>query len=170
MKPAAIKATILSVAIAIVTILFVVVAIQAIYPAPEYTDYCEEKLTFKAIEDANECEAIGGKWQEQPARAEPIKAVGWCDQDFTCRQEWDEVSEVYERNVFFANLIIGIIILVTGFFLALPAVSSGLMGAGIILIIYGTMRYWGNLSDIWRTLVLGISLAILVWLGYKKLQ
>lgn len=170
MKPSVIKATILSIAIAILSVLFFVYAIQSAYPGPEYKDYCEEQLTFKAIEDANECESIGGKWQDLPARAEPIKTAGWCDQDFTCRGEYDEVREVYERNVFFINLIIGISVLITGFILALPSVSSGLMGAGVILIFYGTTRYWGSLSDIWRTFVLGISLVILIWLGYKKLN
>jgi hypothetical protein len=44
------------------------------------------------------------------------------------------------------------------------------MGGAVLLIIYGTIRYWGSLSDVWRTIMLGLALVILVWIGYKKLK
>ncbi|MFH1521703.1 MAG: hypothetical protein ABIF18_01970 [archaeon] len=169
------KSVILSVAIALISVFFFVYAIQSVYPAPEYEDYCNN--SYITINSSTECEAIGGKWinYEEEVRvpkpiSEPVGINDYCDKDFTCRTEFEDTSNIYERNVFFANLIIGISILVIGFFLAIEAVSGGLMGGGVIMIFYGTIRYWGNLSDIWRTLILGISLAILIWLGYKKLN
>ena len=86
------------------------------------------------------------------------------------KEEYDVAREVYERNVFFANMIIGVIVLVVALFLSIEAVSSGLMGGAVMLIVYGSMRYWGELSDAWRTLMLGVALVGLIWLGYKKLK
>jgi len=51
----------------------------------------------------------------------------------------------------------------------MASVSSGLMGGGILAIIYGTMRYWSDLPDFGRFIILGITLIILIWLGYKKI-
>ncbi len=165
-KGSSMKAVILSIAIALISVFFFAYAIQSVYPAPEYDDYCDRDNYVK-INSSAECEAIGGKWTDYDL---DDKVNGYCDRDFTCRQEFKEESDIYERNVFFANLIIGIGIFVIGFFLAIEAVSSGLMGGGVIMTVYGTIRYWGSLSDIWRTLILGISLVILIWLGYKKLN
>ena len=47
---------------------------------------------------------------------------------------------------------------------------AGFMGGGVLLVVYGTLRYWGALSDVWRTIMLGVSLAVLVWVAYKKLK
>jgi len=169
MKVARSKLVIFSVAVAFVSVFFFAYAIQAFYPAPNYEDFCDVgNKVF--INNSADCESIGGKWTDYEGEAIPVGREGWCDRDFECRQKYDSVRKIYERNVFFANLGIGIVVFVVALFLGLEAVSSGLMGGAVILIVYGTMRYWGELSDIWRTVFLGIALAILIWLGYKKFQ
>jgi len=65
---------------------------------------------------------------------------------------------------------LGVALFVVAFFLALEAVSSGLMGGAVMLMVYGSMRYWGELSDVWRTLMLGVVLVVLIWLGYRELR
>jgi hypothetical protein len=171
------KHIILAVAIAIVTVFFVAYAIQSFYPSPKYEDFCEERLTFKAIETQEECETNEGRWTGNFER-EDIQALptvedlknGWCDTTYFCREEYDATKDAYERNVFFVNIVIGIAIIILSFLLALEAVSSGLMGGGALLLIYSSIRYWGNLSNIWRTIMLGFTLVILVVIGYKKLK
>ena len=54
--------------------------------------------------------------------------------------------------------------------LKLETVSSGIMGGGVLTIIYGTLRYWGEMSDIIRWILLGVVLALLIWIGYKKVK
>lgn len=165
-----IKHIILGIAIALVLVFFVAYAVQAVYAGPEYEDFCEERLTIKAIESAAECEGVGGKWTDNGVREVDLKVSGWCDVDFSCRIEYDGARDVYERNVFFINVIVGLIVIVVSFFLVVEAVSSGLMGGGVIMIVYGTIRYWGGLSDVLRTIMLGVALAVLVFVGYKKLR
>lgn len=175
MKVAKSKAVIFSVAVAFVSVFFFAYAVQAVYLAPEYSDFCGEE--FKASSDNSvDCEADGGKWNDYGQKIRPVEGEeivireGWCEADFVCRGEYNDERNIYERNVFFVNFIIGLVVLVVAFFLTLEAVSSGLMGGAVMLIIYGSMRYWGELSDIWRTLMLGVALAVLIWLGYRKLR
>ena len=167
------KHLILGIAIALLSVFFFSYAIQSVYPGPEYNDYCPKDHT--PLNSQTSCEEVGGRWTENAEYIEDSEArlptfKGWCDNHYTCRKDYDAIREPYERNVFFANLIIGIIVLAGSFFLAIEAVSSGLMGGSVLLIFYGTMRYWGNLSDIWRTVFLGISLIVLISLAYKKLK
>ena len=167
------KNTILGIAIAIIFFLFVAYAIEAFYEKPEYTDYCEEFKTAKIVETQIACDEIGGKWTPYSEIARPIEnqpvPQGYCDIDFTCREEWQSVLKVRDRNIFFIATIIGLITVVVAVLLKKESVSSGLMASGVFLIIYGTVRYWGDLSDVLRTLMLGLALAILIWLGYRKL-
>ena len=61
-------------------------------------------------------------------------------------------------------------VLIGGVVLKLESVSTGIMGGGALIIIYGILRYWGDASDALRFIILGIVLAVLVWIGYKKLE
>ncbi len=99
-----------------------------------------------------------------------LQERGSCNTDFYCSKEFRDVRENYNRNVFIIATGIGIIILIVGFALKLASVSSGLMGGGILTIIYGTIRYWTDLPDYGRFIILGITLGILIWMSYKKLN
>jgi hypothetical protein len=175
MKVTKSKVVIFSVAIAFISVFFFAYAIQAFYPAPQYNDFCGDRVAKPNIVDESSCVDIGGKWTDYEGKIAPVRdeiepVIGWCDEDFVCREDYDNERKPYERNVFFANVIIGLVILIVAFFLGLEAVSSGLMGGAVMLIVYGSMRYWSELSDIWRTLMLGVALVVLIWLGYKKLK
>ena len=52
----------------------------------------------------------------------------------------------------------------------MASVSSGIMSGGILTIIYGTIRYWSDLPDYGRFIILGLTLIILIWLGYKRIS
>ncbi|MBI2650947.1 hypothetical protein HYX01_00565 [Candidatus Woesearchaeota archaeon] len=99
-----------------------------------------------------------------------MEEAGYCDLYSYCRKEFENAREKYNRNVFIVATGIGIIALIIGFALRLASVSSGLMGGAILTIIYGTIRYWTDLPDYGRFIILGIVLFILLWLGYKRLK
>src|SRR3989338_1515409 len=193
------KHIILAVAIAIVFAFFVGFGISAFYPVPKYEDYCGQK-EFKEVTTKESCEAANGKWNSAeivrgaPAKvdqnqllctklSEKVNAVtlncqsqeqlenqGYCDLYYYCSQEFSKVNEKYNRNVFIIATGIGIIALIVGVALNLASVSAGLMGGGILSILYGTIRYWSDLPDYGRFIILGITLAILIWLGYKRIN
>ena len=101
---------------------------------------------------------------------EQLENQGYCDLYYYCSQEFNKVNEKYNRNVFIIATGIGIIALIVGIALNIVSVSAGLMGGGILAIIYGTVRYWSDLPDYGRFIILGIALAVLIWIGYKKLN
>jgi len=169
-----VKHSILTISIALVLVFFVAYAIESIYPSPKWEDYCGDRdkgSGSKTYLNQSSCEANGGRWNPYIGRPSlPSGETGFCDAHYTCQKEYDNDKEIYERNIFFVNLVFGLIILGVSFMLAVEVVSNGLMSAGAILIVYGTLRNWSNLSSVWRTIMLGFALFVLIWIGYKKLK
>ncbi len=67
-------------------------------------------------------------------------------------------------------LIIAVIALAAGVMLKLESVSTGFLLAGIIGLVITATRYWNHLNNVIRLLLLGAALAVLIWLGYKKIK
>jgi len=164
-----VKAIILSVVIAIVLASFVIYIVEVFEPRPDYGDYCGEfrgpKIARNIEEpveiiDQTACEEVeGAKWMN-----------GYCDYNYECQQEYDTARDQHRFVVFLVAVPAGLVAVAVGIGLALPSVSSGLMLGGVFLTFFGTTNYWSNISNWLRVLILGIVLAILIWLGYKKLE
>ena len=162
------KAFILSIVIAIVLISFVIYLKESVYPGPEWDDYCGEVRGPKfargfeePVEIINQTsceEEEGAKWRN-----------GYCDYNYQCQKEYDKVEEKNNLVVFLVAVPAGLISIGVGIALALPSVSFGLLLGGVILTFVGTVSYWDNFSNWIRVIILGIVLAVLIWLGYKKL-
>lgn len=167
-----IRQTILSVSIALIFALFVGYGISTFYGSPKYEMYCKDRFGMGAYETKEACEAEGGRWFEIecPEDIENCKS-GYCDPSYTCMQEYDSAREVYDRNVFIITLIIGLVAIITGgIMLSVESVGSGIMGGGVLTVVYGTIRYWGHAPDALRFTILGVALAVLLWLGYTRLN
>ena len=171
------KKVILSIAIAILFSLFIGYGIETFYNSPKYERYCNITTPpMNALEP--QCNDLGGQWvnystpqQDYTSNPKmPVNVSGYCDVYSKCNNEFQKVNEFYNRNVFFITFIIGLITIVVAILLSIESVSAGFMAGGVLLVVYGTIRYWGNLSDVWRTIMLGLALAVLVWIGYKKLK
>lgn len=162
------KSVILAVSIAIVLALFIGISIETFYPTPNYDDYCGERAIPVRLEQTQEyCKSQGGKWY---ADSGP-KGEGYCDYDYYCRQELEDARENHGKFVFIISVIFGFIALLIGWLaLKKEAVSSGIMGGGAMMVIYGIIRYWSYAQDYLRIMILGAILAILIFIGYKKLN
>lgn len=168
-----IKEKLLSIAIAMVLVFFIAYGINTFYKNPKYADFCDEEKPYRPNITEEECLSIGGKWtQERIPRVEgQPEQKGYCDQHYTCRKEFEDVREKYNKIVFIISGILGLAaVIIGGIVLKLESVSAGIMGGGILTIIYGTLRYWGHLEDIGRFLILGIILITLIFIGYKYLK
>lgn len=178
------KRTILGISIAIILALFVGYGINTFYKSPKYEDFCEEKFPEPVRiekEDIAKCDAVQKSnmaFEDSCYRQEGIvryetdedgcQVAQECDM---CNKEYRKVMEIYNRNVFIIAVVAGLIAVVLGgIILKLESVSAGIMGGGVLSIIYGTLRYWGDMGDILRFIILGIVLAILIWIGYKKFK
>lgn len=157
--------------------------ISAFYPSPEYGDFCSggmyypkpyspdgfvrgENCTFNQEIDrqAQQCSSEQGipiyNYSEQGCPS----AVS-CD---FCQRDYEVERKAYERNLFVISLVVGIITLFLGYgILSVEPVGSSLMASGIGAIFYGSIRNWGNLNDIWRFLLLFVSLVLLIWIALR---
>ena len=191
-----VKVVLLSISIAIVLAFLVGYGINTFYKEPKYEDFCGER-EFKQYSTKESCETNDGKWTEFEVKPIPIKSdqflctkvsekdnsytlncekseierdSGNCNTDFYCRKEFEDVRKEYNRNVFIISVILGIASIFIGIYLNLTSVSSGLMGGGVLTFIYGSLRYWGDMGEYLRFIILAIALALLIWLAYKKIK
>jgi len=170
----------LIIGIVIVLNLFFLYAIKTAYPKPEYEDFCPKEQVVKQIETKEECLEGGGQWQERDIRVKPIsmydgdvvtieEPAGYCNQNFTCSQSFDEVRENYERNVFILLIVLGVISVVVGFLtIGKEVVSLALSLGGVLSFIIASIRYWQFASDWVHLGILTIALAVLIYLAIKK--
>ncbi len=173
---------IIAIAIAIVFNLFMNYGIQTFYKGPDYNDYCNQVsapyyarpvmaeqncTTLKANQTlAESCQQTKGyinyKYDSNGCPNEE-----YCE---TCQVQYDDVRKKHDGNVFIFLIVAAVIILGAGLVTKAEAVSAGLLMAGILDLIIASVRYWEHLQNIFRFLLLGFVLAVLLWLGYKKVR
>lgn len=161
---------ILAIAIVIVLNLFFNFAIKLIYDAPQFEQFCKQEQVTIAPTDQQACVARGGAWSGNLGPVKLDEPKGWCDINFTCQKEFTAANQVYNRNVFVALVVLGIVSFGLGvWLLAYSAVSTGLSLGGVISFLVGTIRYWSDMDDYLRVIILGLALIALIWLGIKKM-
>lgn len=163
--------------IAILANLFLAYLVQVLYERPEYSDFCEEKQVNRAIESEEQCVSAGGQWNENiDARGtldtKPIpQPTGYCDVTFTCDKEFQEANSLYNRNAFIVFVVVGLLLLLGSVFITgAEAISLGLSFAGVLALIVGAVSYWSDMNDILRVAILGIALAALLFVAWKKFR
>lgn len=175
------KKIIIVLGIVIVLNLFVNYGVETFYKSPEFKDSCSEKLVSKSYSTQTECEGAGGLWNANQAyNSQPVvikegqvvsEPVGWCDVNFTCNKAFQEKMDMYNRNVFIVLVVAGIIAIIAGFLITnASTVALGLSFGGILSLIIGSIRYWSAMDDYLRFIILGLALAILIWIGIKKMS
>jgi hypothetical protein len=91
-----------------------------------------------------------------------------CENEFyECNAEYEKARSNYSRNLFIITTILGVILLaIGGAFFTLEIVGSGIMGGGIITLLYGAFSYWPNAGNLFRFIISIIGLALVIGFGY----
>ena len=164
-----VKKWLIVIGIAIILSLFVGYGINLFLKEPQYDKYCDSFYGPKYVPDgktdpgANQTlcnQTEGARWE-----------MTYCNFTYECNKKYNDALEFYNKNVFFISVAIGIILLIASMFVVKQeAVSTGLLGGSILLIIYGVVRYWYHAADWLRFAILGIALATLIWVAYTKMN
>lgn len=185
MKKINFKKLILVLGIIIVLNLFFNYGVATFYKTPKFEDFCKPEALSEKYETKERCESVGGLWMASQSvyPAEKIAPVpvtniittdqptAWCDVQYTCGKDYQDAMAVYNRNVFIILVIAGVISIIAGFMTGQSeAVSLGLSFGGILSLIIGTIRYWSAMDDYLRFIILGVALAVLIWIGIKKFR
>jgi hypothetical protein len=178
MKPKAMPAPVkwsLALAIVIVLNLLFYYGIAFVYPEPKFEKFCPVRT--ETYTDANSCVMSGGQWSNYPlAPTEITKAVkngdaiGYCDPNFTCNTQFTDAHSTYNRNAFAVLIILGIVSILIGVFIANEALSLGLMGGGLLALVIASFRYWSDADNWMRVVILVIALGVLIWITIKKFR
>ncbi|HDH04059.1 MAG TPA: hypothetical protein ENH22_00875 [Candidatus Campbellbacteria bacterium] len=163
MKRVNFKKLILVLGIIIVLNLFFNYGIKTFYHSPKRGDFCgREEFVPKPpllMKQESVADFDSGKYEKQ------LKAQKECNENY------QTARDLYNRNVFVFLIITGIISIIVGFLITqAEAVSLGLSFGGLLSLIIGTIRYWSAMNDYLRFIILSIALAILIWMGIKKIK
>ena len=172
------KETLMALAISILAALFVGLFLDAAYTAPEYEDFCPDNERAKPIPESqkinSECDDPHFTYQTEID--ECYESEGSPDFEYdeegcmhysscnTCQNEYKDASSLYNRNLFYILLPIALFAVLFGLFYSFEVVGSGFMFSGILLLIYGTMRYFSEMSKFMRTTTIFLGLILLVFI------
>lgn len=163
--------------ITIVSNLFLMYLVDVIYPQPDYAAFCPDNQVNRAIESESACLEIGGQWNEgvdaKIRMAEPATPVSgnYCNTTYTCSKQFEESMKIYNRNVFVVFVIAGILLLLGSVsFAGSEVLSLAFSFGGVLAFLIGATRYWSDMDDMLRVLILGIALASLVSMAWKKFK
>ncbi|MFA5000916.1 MAG: hypothetical protein WC531_01670 [Candidatus Paceibacterota bacterium] len=173
----------LIIGIIIVLNLFFHFATSLVYKAPKFENFCQNKQVNIQPSTQETCLKMGGAWNEGPmgkpvpaaidveGRTVPASANSYCDTQFTCQKDFETANNLYRRNVFVVMVVLGLLSLLLGFALATnEVISLGLSYGGILSFIIASIQYWSAMDDYLRVIILGLALAVLIYLGYKKFK
>ena len=164
-----IKQKLLAFAIAIVLVLFIAVGIDTFYKAPE--NPCNRIYEAQPKAFPSNCEFVQGSNRTNCIIEQNNFYENQSIESQKCYDEFQPVENLYKRNVFIILIILGVLTIIIGLFLKqVPAVYFELMLGGLINIVEGVIRYWANMNEYLRFVILGVLLVILIWVSYKKLR
>jgi hypothetical protein len=158
---------------------FVTSVSDAVYPSPDYADYCEEMMMPMPVVQPKECPVIPQPECEKGASMAyeydssgcPSKAI--CDY---CYPNFEKAQEKYNFVIFIISSILGLAAIAIGLFLPIKGnnlnewVATGFMLGGLISLFIGTIRYYADMARIARPIVLLVELVLIIYLAYKKLK
>lgn len=162
--------------IMIVLNLFFNYALSLVYKSPEFNNFCPTEQVVTVPDNQKACTDKGGQWTDnnyygKPVPAGVIQPQGYCDLQYTCRQNFESAMKNYNKNVFIVLVVLGAATVFVGnFFAGNAVVTGGLSLAGVLSFLIASVRYWGSANDFVRVLILAIALGLLFWVAIKKFK
>jgi hypothetical protein len=166
--------TSLIVAIVIVMNLFFNYAVSFVYNEPTYDQFITTPQVVQTITTQEECVAIGGQWSDYTAAPASVGSKdltvpkGYCDPNYTNQKNYDAARKIYDRNVFITLVVLGIISIVAGSFIAVSIIPAAFSWGGVLSLIIASIRYWGSADKLFKVIILACALGTLIWLAVKK--
>lgn len=158
--------------------MFIVLFMQAIYSEPHYEDYCSYNYyDAPMIKPANNCSYNYGleyadclNQKGEPKFKYDNEGCQVFENCSFCNLEFEKDREVYNRNIFFMLMPLGLLIVILGIYFSIDYLGAGFMFSGLITMFYSTMRYFSDMSELLRAFVILIELLVIIWIGHKKIS
>lgn len=85
-------------------------------------------------------------------------------------KKYGDSANTSKKALFYISQFIGILAILSGIFIKISAVKSGLIMGGVFSIILGNLSYWQDLSDITKLVQILVLLALVIFVTYKLYQ
>lgn len=169
-KPSKFVQVSIIVAIVIVLNLFSNYVVSLVYKEPTYDMYVKPAQVVGDINTKDKCLSVGGQWSENayPSVKGETKVEGYCNADYTNQLNYEKARASYEKKVFITLIIFGVLLLVSAGFLSIAILSISFAWGGVLSLIIASIRYWSIADNIFKVIILGIALVLLIWLAVKK--
>jgi hypothetical protein len=162
----------LTVSIVIVLNMFFNYTLSLVYKAPEYDKFVKTAQVVENFDTKEKCIAVGGQWTENINYEEDMKSkpkqVGYCDPEYTNRNNYEAARKSYERNVFITLVVLGVITLAVSFYVGVLLLATAFSWGGVLSIVIASVRYWSLADNLLKVIILFLALGSLIYLAVKK--
>lgn len=158
------------IAIVIVINLFSNYAVSLVYKEPAYDNFVKPTQVVESVATKDKCISVGGQWSENvyPDDKGKTKIEGYCNINYTNELNYQKARASYEKKVFVTLIVFGVLLLASAGFLAIQILSIAFAWGGVLSLIIASIRYWSLADSIFKVVILGLALALLIWLAVKK--
>ncbi len=168
----------LIIGIVIVLNLFFNYAASLIFSEPQYDQFCKQEQVIEQPRDQEVCVKDGGQWTtyatpvaEKTPTGETLSVKGYCDPQFTCRQDYENARKSYDRSIFVTLVVLGVLCIVASLFLkGNNVLGTALSFGGVLSLIIASMRYWSYADNILKVIILGVALVLLIVIAMRKFK
>jgi len=175
----------LTIAIAIVFAVFVGYGLYTVYEPPTNrysTNDCYTKNNCDKY--LSECSGMGVEGKYDPSKSQQCYNKVYASQEYqSCQKSYEQCnidakkqseSYSYFRNSFYILILIGLLAIIGCIVWSrFDSIVSGFIGGGVLVVLWSliyTADYWLTLNKFVRLVALGVVLAVLIYLGYKKIE
>ncbi len=161
--------------------------IEAVYPEPEYEDFCKDRryMEYEPVKIApTDC---GELYVPAEEKKECLDKDGYIDYELnsvgcpisyscnTCQKEYDDAREGFYKVVFYVSALLALVAIFIAMYL--PAgknqlnewIGTGFMLGGTFALFFGTMQSFSYLDRIVRPIVIFLELVLVIYVTYKKI-
>ncbi|HLP80292.1 MAG TPA: hypothetical protein VK158_06650 [Acidobacteriota bacterium] len=153
--------------VAVLFTIFVHTTINAIFPAPDWNDYCGEQNQKQMPSKFYDGTTLTA--EEQAAKA------AYEAESKQCQADWQAVQDKHELTVFLISAFAGLIATLAGLFISATtpvgmSIASGFLLGGIFSIFTGTMMGWNGIALVVRPIIILAEMVIVILVAYKRLN
>jgi uncharacterized membrane protein len=146
-----------------------------LYPQPVLNQFCP--AIPQTYTDAQSCVQNGGQWTNYELTPTEIttdiqsgQALGTCNANFTCENNFAHAQNLYNRNAFIILIVLSLVILIVGIFIPVEVLSLGFTWGGALSLVIATLEYWSDANNTIKFVILIIILVFLIWVGTKRFR
>ena len=158
------------IAIVVVMNLFFNYAVSLIFKEPVMDSFVKSTQVIEAIVSKDKCISVGGQWSENvyPKDKGVTQIEGSCNENYTNQLNYDIARKIYDKKVFVALIVLGVLSLISAGFLGVQILSISFAWGGLLSLLIASMRYWSQADNWAKVVLLAVALCVLIWLAIKK--